>query len=199
VVPVKHLHLAKTRLGRAFDVRARADLALAFAADVVEAALGTSGVVAVLVVTDDARAAETLTALGADVVQDLPDAGLNPALAHGAELLRKEDAGLGVAALSADLPALRGAELTAVLATVRERGFVTDVAGSGTTLLAAAAGHELLPAYGLHSRQQHLASGAAELAGSGGLRRDVDTPEDLADALRLGVGRHTAAAVAALA
>jgi 2-phospho-L-lactate guanylyltransferase len=75
------------------------------------------------------------------------------------------------------------------------RAFVADATGTGTTLLAAAPGVELAPAYGPRSRQSHLASGAAELPGAPGLRLDVDTPEDLQAAVRLGLGAATAAVV----
>ncbi len=189
VVPVKRLELAKSRLASYGDANRRS-LALAFAADVVVAALQ---VATVLVVTDDPVAAHTLADLGALVVPDDPDAGLNPALAHGADLLREHHPLLGVATLSADLPALRAEDLAAVLQSVPHgmRGFVTDTTGTGTTLLAAAAGAELLPAFGLHSRAAHLASGASELVAADGLRRDVDTPDDLAAAAALGLGRHS--------
>ena len=192
VVPVKRLAVAKTRLSAYGDDHRRA-LALAFAADVVVAALS---VATVLVVTDDEDAAALLSGLGARIAADHPDAGLNPALAHGAELLRSELATRGVATLSSDLPALRPADLADALAQVAEggRGFVADVEGSGTTLLAAGPGAALLPAFGPGSRAEHLASGAVELRGATGLRRDVDTPEDLRAALALGVGEHTAAA-----
>jgi 2-phospho-L-lactate guanylyltransferase len=69
---------------------------------------------------------------------------------------------------------------------------VVDSAGTGTTLLAAAPGIALAPEYGLSSRATHLRSGAVELPGAPGLRLDVDTPDDLAEALRLGVGEATA-------
>jgi 2-phospho-L-lactate guanylyltransferase len=193
VVPVKRLSLAKTRLAAYGDDRRQA-LALAFAADVV---LATVTVADVLVVTDDEEAGALLAALGARVVPDNPDAGLNPALAHGAGLLRAGDPLLGVATLSADLPALRAPDLAAVLARVREgqRAFVADLDRTGTTLLAAGPGAELLPAYGRGSRAGHLASGAVELVAAEGLRRDVDTPADLEAAVALGVGPHTARVV----
>lgn len=196
VVPVKRLVLAKTRLSSYGDA-ARQDLALAFALDVVAAALATSSVEQVLVVTDDDRAARALSAAGARVVGDDPDAGLNPALEHGASLLPP---GLGAAAMSADLPALRPADVDAALGAVPAggRGFVVDTAGTGTTLLAAAPGAALAPAYGLGSRAVHLASGATELPAAAGLRLDVDTPDDLQEALRLGVGAATAAVVRGL-
>lgn len=193
VVPVKRLALAKSRLSSYGD-SGRRSLALAFAADVV---LAARQVAAVLVVTDDEQAAPVLSALGAQVVADDPDAGLNPALAHGVELLRSQRSGIGVATLSADLPALVPADLAWALAQVGpgERAFVADVDGTGTTLLAAGPGAELQPAFGHGSRAGHLSSGAVELPAAVGLRRDVDTPHDLEAALVLGVGPHTAAAV----
>lgn len=196
VVPVKRLSLAKSRLSSYGDERRQA-LALAFAMDVVVAA---RDVAHVLVVTDDPVAGDALTALGATVVPDDPDAGLNPALLHGAELLRQGDPALGVATLSADLPALRAEHLAAALKAVPVggRGFVADVAGTGTTLLAADTGAVLLPVYGPGSRAAHLASGAAELSAASGLRCDVDTPADLEAAAALGLGEHTKAAIRGL-
>jgi 2-phospho-L-lactate guanylyltransferase len=196
VVPVKRLALAKSRLSSYGD-QARQELALAFALDVVRAALAAQVVHEVVVVTDDDRAGPALAGLGARVVADAPDAGLNPALEHGAGQL---GAGLGIATLSADLPALRPEHLDAALMAVPAggRGFVVDVTGTGTTLLAAAPGIALAPAYGIGSREGHIGSGAVELPGADGLRLDVDTPQDLAAALRLGVGPATAAAAAGL-
>lgn len=199
VVPVKRLDVAKSRLG-AYGDAVRRELALAFALDVVAAALECPVVRRVLVVTDDPRAGAELAALGAQIAPDSPDAGLNPALSHGTDLLRAADAALGVVTVSSDLPALRAADLGAVLAGLRPglRAFVADASGSGTTLLAAAAPAPLLPSYGPESRERHRASGAVELVGSAGLRRDVDTPEDLREALALGVGSRTLEAAARL-
>jgi 2-phospho-L-lactate guanylyltransferase len=199
VVPVKRLALAKTRL-RSYGDALREELALAFAMDVVTAALACEAVAEVLVVTDDARAAAALSALGARVEPDDPDAGLNPALTHGAELLRA-GRDLGVATLSADLPSLRPPDLAGALAAVPPggRAFVADAGGTGTTLLAAPPGVALAPAYGAGSRAAHAASGAVELPAAPGLRLDVDTPDDLREALRLGVGAATAAVAAGLA
>lgn len=199
VVPVKQLAVAKTRLG-AYGDALREELALAFAADVVAAALASPPVVRVLVVTDDPVAARTLAALGAHVAGDRPDAGLNAALAHGAALLREQLPECGVAAVSSDVPALRPEHLAHVLADVPPggRAFVADADGRGTTLLAAGPGAALAPAYGGASRLRHLASGAVELEGADALRRDVDTPADLEHARRLGPGPRTAAVLARL-
>jgi len=194
VVPVKRLALAKSRLG-AYGDDVRQALALAFAVDVVTAGLACPLVHEVIVVTDDPHAAGRLAEAGARIVPDAPDAGLNPALAHGADLL---DEALGTAAVSADLPCLTPEDLTSALAAVvaGARAFVADAGGTGTTLLAAPPGVALVPSYGTRSRAEHLASGAVELEGRPGLRRDVDTPADLQQAVQLGVGRATAAVVA---
>ncbi|MFF8292990.1 2-phospho-L-lactate guanylyltransferase [Streptomyces sp. NPDC016309] len=196
IVPLKPLVLAKSRLAGAAGPRVRPRLALAFAQDTVAAALACPAVRDVSVVTDDPVAALTLGALGARVVPDGPGAGLNAALAYGAGVVRAGRPDAAVATLNADLPALRPAELSRVLATASEfpRAFLADAAEIGTTLLAAGPGVELRPAFGGASRRRHLLSGAVEirLDGVGSVRRDVDTGEDLRAALGLGVGPRTA-------
>jgi 2-phospho-L-lactate guanylyltransferase len=202
VVPLKPLSLAKTRLGPAADAGQRVRLALAFAQDTVAAALGADAVGDVLVVTDDPVASAALSALGARIVPDSPAAGLNAALAHGARTVTKKRPGAPVAALNADLPALRPAELTLVLgrASAFPRAFLRDAAGIGTTLLAAAPGRELRPGFGGPSRLRHAAGGAAEILPSGvdSVRQDVDTASDLRRAAALGLGPHTARVYAEL-
>jgi 2-phospho-L-lactate guanylyltransferase len=168
----------------------------------VAAALACATVRGVAVVTGDALAGRELAALGAHIVADEPGGGLNAALAHGAEAVRARDPECAVAALNADLPALRPRELARVLAAAAEfpRAFLADAAAIGTTLLAASPGRELLPAFGGDSRARHRTSGAVELRldAVDSVRQDVDTREDLRAALTLGVGPRTAAAAARL-
>ncbi|WTL50627.1 2-phospho-L-lactate guanylyltransferase [Streptomyces sp. NBC_01497] len=202
VVPLKPLRRAKSRLGPAADAAQRGRLALAFAQDTVAAVLATEGVRDVVVVTDDPAASAALSALGARVVADSPAAGLNAALAHGARAARSRRPAAPVAALNADLPSLRPAELARVLrhAAAFPRAFLTDAAGIGTTLLAAAPGRELRPGFGGASRSRHAAGGAVEipLSGVDSVRQDVDTASDLRTAAALGLGPHTARVYAAL-
>jgi 2-phospho-L-lactate/phosphoenolpyruvate guanylyltransferase len=195
VVPVKRLGVAKTRLYAAGRPRPDHEaLALALATDTVAAALAAAPVGRVVVVTDDPSAGPAVRRLGAVVVADEPDAGLNAALAYGAGRAREIAPGDGVAVLSSDLPALRPAELAAALAAVAGRAFVADAAGTGTTLLAAAPGTELRPRFGRDSAAAHAADGSVALAGTWpSLRRDVDTPADLAEAATLGLGPATTA------
>ncbi|MFF3616356.1 2-phospho-L-lactate guanylyltransferase [Streptomyces sp. NPDC002580] len=202
VIPLKPLARAKSRLADTASDAVRPGLALAFAQDTVAAALACAAVRDVAVVTGDARAGRELSALGARVVADEPGGGLNAALAHGAGFVRSRDPESAVAALNADLPALRPLELARVLAAAMEfpRAFLADAAAIGTTLLTASPGLELRPAFGGDSRARHRASGAAELGldAVDSVRRDVDTRDDLRAALALGVGPRTAAAAARL-
>lgn len=180
LVPVKRLPVAKTRL--ALPEAARADLALAMACDVVRAALDCPAVTDVVVISDDSRARAAVLALGASVLDDEPDAGLNPALSHGFRTVRAAAPGAGVAVVSSDVPGATPAELTVVLsaASGHERAFLADLSGTGTTVLTAGAGAELEPHYGPGSAAAHEACGHRRLAVSApGLSCDVDTVEDL--------------------
>jgi 2-phospho-L-lactate guanylyltransferase len=201
VVPVKLLARAKSRIAPLAGPR-RAELALAMASDTVSAVVAASGVIQVIVVTDDPVAAGELSAAGAAIVPDEPRDGLNAALVYGAASADRRWPASGTAALSADLPALRPGEIGTALraAAAWPEAFVPDLQGSGTTLYTASAGVAFRPRFGVESRRRHAEAGAAELVlpGLAGLRRDVDTPEDLRAAARLGLGPRTAALAAEL-
>lgn len=189
VVPVKRLAGAKTRLQVDPDVRI--ELALAMAADTVRAAMDCPLTEVVIAVSDDPTATPVLRALGAVVVPDMPDAGLNPALRHGATV-PEVPAGVGIAAIAADLPALEPGELADLLGASSDHGVVVvaDAAGHGTTLLAATAVDRFRPEFGPGSRARHVAGGAVDLTDTAGrtLRCDVDTLADLVAAQALGLG-----------
>ena len=204
LVPIKRLDLAKSRLRGALAGVDHGDLVLAMTMDTVSAALACPVVGRVVAVTSDGAVAAAVTVLGADVVPDGPDAGLNPALAYAATVARsKASAGAqpGLAALAGDLPALRPADLAEALRAAADatalrtpvRRYVADTAGTGTVLLAAPPGASLEPCFGPDSAAAHKASGAVQLDGYWpSLRRDVDTAADLAGAHALGLGAYTA-------
>lgn len=194
VIPVKVLAQAKSRLTGLPSER-RSQLALAMAADTVAAAVAAESVAAVLVVTDDPDVSASANGLGALVLADSPAAGLNEALGFGAAYAAQRWPFRGRAGLAGDLPALRPAELTEVLArAARLRvAFVPDADGTGTTLYAAAPGADFRPQFGTDSRRRHLASGAKEVNAPPGLRRDVDTLDDLRLAAEIGLGMRTRA------
>lgn len=199
VVPVKRLAQAKTRVGLPAADRAR--LALAMAEDTIRACVAAESVRRVVVVTDDPDGAAMALAAGAVVVADEPDAGLNPALRHGAAHAAETDPDLGIVTVSSDLPAMRAADIDAVLRAAAAAGdpvcVVADAAGTGTVLYAASTLGGFAPAYGGESRAAHVQAGAVDRTGDADprLRRDVDTLADLTDALALGAGPATRRAV----
>lgn len=194
IVPVKPSARAKSRLAPLGE-EARRALATALALDTVTAAAGSSAVGAVLVVTDDHVLAARMTEAGAHVVPDGASDDLNESLRQAAFEARRRWPDLSPAALCADLPALDSDELTAALqvAEHHDAAFVADAEGVGTTMLAAVSADDFLPRFGPASSTAHADDGAYEIVEVAvpTLRRDVDTPEDLEAALRLGAGERT--------
>jgi len=209
VLPVKGGRRAKSRLG------AESYLARAIALDTIEAAVACPVVAAVVVVTTDPAIAGQATAVGARVLMERdPGAGLDAAVRDGlASLPATRAAGV----LLADLPALRPDDLAVALdavgvALARPGGptaasgrgadgsrwaVVPDADRTGTVLLAGSA-TGMRPAFGPGSAAAHVERGAIRLdLDLPRLRRDVDTLDDLALAVRLGVGRNLTAALAA--
>jgi len=121
---------------------------------------------------------------------------LNNAIAAAERVVSESVSNIVV--LQGDLPALQTRELAEAIAAARqyERSFVADRLGTGTAALCAF-GTTLDPRFGPDSCAQHRHSGAVELTGAWpGLRCDIDTPDDLAVARRLGMGPATTRAVA---
>ncbi|MGZ5416591.1 MAG: 2-phospho-L-lactate guanylyltransferase [Nocardioides sp.] len=201
VVPVKPPAVAKSRLGGLGDDVRRA-LAAAFAADTVAAALASERVACVLVVTDDHVLARELAGTGVEVIPDGAADDLNASLGQAAAELLRRHPGLRIAALCADLPALRPTELTRALdaASCEAMAFVPDADGAGTTVVTAPDLETFRPCFGHRSRAAHLDAGADEIDVDdiASVRRDVDTPADLADVLRLGIGPWTSRVTAGL-
>ncbi len=211
MLPVKGGHLAKSRLGAG----GAGGLALAMALDCLDAVLGCSAALvgAVVVVTSDPAvrdgavlAQEAVGGAGPGtgagsgrrlrVLED-PGGGLDAAVAAG---LAEAGEAAARAVLLADLPALRPGDLGAALDAARGHpaAVVPDASGTGTVLLTMAPGTLLTTAFGEGSARAHRDRGAVHLElSSPRLRRDVDVPADLAEAEALGVGRRTAAVLAA--
>jgi len=202
VIAVKRLSAAKTRLAPVFSAATRENVVLAMLVDTIRAASAVAALRSVTVVTPDEVAADATLRLGARVLIDPTPAGhrnpLNNAIA-AAEATVREDTP-NIVALQGDLPALQPQELAEAIAAAREypRSFVGDRHGTGTSALFAF-GVGLDPRFGSDSAERHRHSGAIELTGAWpGLRCDIDTPDDLIVARRLGVGAATTQAIGRL-
>ncbi|BBY90916.1 2-phospho-L-lactate guanylyltransferase [Mycobacterium gallinarum] len=200
VIAVKRLAAAKTRLAPIFSATTREAVVLAMLIDTITAAAAVSEVQSITVVTPDDVAGDAARQLGARVLPDPTPQGhqnpLNNAIAAAEETVRPETSNIVV--LQGDLPALQPQELGEAIAAARAhpRSFVGDRHGTGTSALFAL-GVALDPRFGQDSAERHRHSGAIELTGAWpGLRCDIDTPDDLLVARRLGVGATTAQAIA---
>jgi 2-phospho-L-lactate guanylyltransferase len=201
IVAVKRLAAAKSRLAPVFSAQTREKVVLAMLVDTLTAAARVGSVRTITVITPDDVAAAAAIELGAEVLSDPTPQGhpdpLNNAIAAAEQVVAQSVPNLVV--LQGDLPALQAQELTEAIAAARhhERSFVADRLGTGTTALCAF-GAALDPRFGPDSCAQHRRSGAIELTGAWpGLRCDIDTPDDLAVARRLGMGPATSRTVAA--
>ena len=199
IIAVKRLGVAKSRLAPAFPAPEREAVVLAMLVDTITAAVAARGLEHITVVTPDEAAAAAAADLGAEVLEDPTPEGhgdpLNYALAAAERAVAASVPNIVV--LQGDLPALQSYELDEAITAARahQRSFVTDRHGMGTAALFAF-GAPLDPKFGRNSSQRHRESGALELTGAWpGLRCDIDTPEDLAVARRLGVGAATTRAL----
>ena len=195
VIAVKRLAVAKSRLAPAFPAGGREHVVLAMLVDTITAATAVTALRRVLVVTVDAAAAAAAGELGAEVLADPTPAGHRDPLNHAISAAARElTRSVGnVVALQGDLPALQPRELAESLTAARahRRSFVADRHGTGTAALFAF-GAALQPRFGADSAARHRQSGAVELTGTWpGLRCDIDTPDDLVAAKRLGIGAAT--------
>lgn len=179
VIPVRDPASAKSRLAAGDDPAAqqrRAALAAAIALDTVTAARRAREVGEVIVVG--------VLASPIDGVLLLDDPGFGLLVAVGAGLAAADPA-VPTAVLLGDLPALQPADLDAALVAASEHhwAFVPDADGTGTTLVTAAAGLPHALRFGDGSAEQHRDAGYVELdvPEHSGLRRDVDTPAQLAE------------------
>lgn len=196
LIAVKDLGRAKSRLAPRLTAGQRTDLVLAMLRDTLSAVRDSAAVADVTVITPDPAVAAAAAAAGAHRIPDPVTTGpdrLNDVL-HA--VARDSDRSAGpVVALQGDLPCLTADELTGALVAAHPfpRAVVVDHHGTGTAaLIVADPSEDLEPRFGTDSARRHIDSGATALTGVWpGLRLDVDTPDDLDAAARLGPGPAT--------
>jgi 2-phospho-L-lactate guanylyltransferase len=175
IVPLKPAAVGKSRLRPIPASHVRA-----LGRATVRAALGARSVAGVLVVTAERRD-RPLRDRRVSVVRESEVRGLGVAIARGLRAVRGRPP---VAVLVGDLPGLIPDDLDAALALAlrHPRAFVRDADGTGTTLVTTRAGVPLRARFGAGSAARHLALGLIELEvpADSSLRRDIDTPDQLA-------------------
>jgi 2-phospho-L-lactate guanylyltransferase len=187
LVPIKRLDTCKQRLSGILDAGQRRVLMLALLEDALRQAFGARQMTAVSVVTEDPLAIQVAAAMGAPA---LSDGGLewNAGLRHALELLgRAPD---GVLFLSADLPTLVAADVDAMIEACPDRGIAIGRAhDQGTNALALRPAGAIVPAFGsprssaVHAALARAAGVASVMVDRPGLALDLDTPDDVTEAL----------------
>lgn len=184
---MKDTRQAKTRLGG--TQAERRQFAIVMMRDTLCAVVSTSAVDGVVVVAQERRDRGSLLLPGIRVMVQT-GSGLNDAIRAGMDVVRSAEGNRDIAVLPGDLPYLRSSELESALqhASAHPLSVVGDRRGTGTTLLTAASGAIVEPAYGPQSLRRHREQGAVELGvpAWSGLRRDVDVMSDLASTDSLG-------------
>jgi len=194
IMPMKSWDRAKSRLHA--DPRTRRVLAEAFARDALEAVLRCPEVARVVVVTRGDLIVKYVRSVGALAIQepaDRPIDTLGAAVAHGIAWADQHHPASPLAVIPSDLPALTSRDLESFLHDARchRLAFARDADGSGTTILTSRRPLGMTAAYGEGSAARHRMLGAFELECPDGLRRDVDTFDDLLTARELGLGPNT--------
>ena len=187
IIPVKPPHQAKSRLSEVLGESERTALAGAMLRHVLAAVQGAPGVDQVALLGPSRLGTPDTVPLLAD-----PGGGLNPAITSAFAHVTTEGADRMIV-LFADLPLLSRNDVARLAeATAGAMIIAPDRHGTGTNALSlpipAAKGFTF--AFGPDSFAAHKAEAARlglriELAQSPGLARDVDMPEDLADAGQL--------------
>ncbi len=192
IIPVKQWALAKSRLH--LLEHQRHAVARALAEDTLAVVAAAPSIGRVVVVTAQKEMLSVAHGCGAHTLTDRPLMSgdpLNTAVMAGRSWAVSRRVGSPLVVVPADLGSLTVDTLEDALEalTDRDTGFVADLAGTGTTLLAARSPELLSPAYGEGSARRHRAGGAREAIGlDPRVRLDVDSRADLAEAQHLGLG-----------
>jgi 2-phospho-L-lactate guanylyltransferase len=191
VVPVKALHLAKQRLGRAYAPGLRCALARAMLEDVLDTLNRVSGIAGIAVVTADREVARIAGERKAAVFAEEIAGDLNAAILGAARRLAR-DGRAGMLVLASDLPAITVQEVESLLALHRRNGGLTivpDRDGRGTNAMLMTPPGAMATAFGEDSFARHLRSAraagiTARALPLSGMGLDLDHPEDVAEFAR---------------
>jgi 2-phospho-L-lactate guanylyltransferase len=193
IIPVKPFETALGRLAEVLDGPRRRALQAAMLADVLGACMHAPRLAATYVVTADAGAAVIAGTFGARLVDDhAPPRGINPAVELGTAQAIVDGHGAALV-MTADLPQITPAAIDGVIDASGDISatFVPSDSGTGTNAMLLQPANALTPGFGPDSLSRHIARADAvqvshQVLPVANLAIDVDTPEDLLDAVRSG-------------
>jgi len=183
VVPVKSWRSAKSRL--AVPVGLRAEVAEALTLDTLDVLTSHPDIVHVVVVTADRDAGSEASQRGASIVVERPATSVSPlnsAVLQGCRYIANERGDGPTVIVPGDLAYLSAEVLASALAVLADAGpaHIPDLAGTGTTLLAAPRASDIDPHYGIGSSALHAEHGFTRLVDvDPRIRTDVDQMADL--------------------
>ena len=185
-IPVKPFPAAKRRLGAVLDDEARAALGRRLAERTVEAVAKAGG--RPLILSADKAVTEWARAIGVDVLLD-EGSSLDEAARMAVSYVRRQSDAWAI--LHADLPVLTAGDLEEALKVVGSGGAVVAPSSDGGTSLIGSSLEAFEFSYGPGSFHRHLAALVDHepvVIVNRGLALDLDTPDDLAAAVRTAEG-----------
>ncbi len=202
LVPVKTLSRSKQRLAGLLSAPERAELSLAMLEDLLSVLESVAAVTRIMVLTDDARVAETVRGRGHAVVQETSQLDVNANLNRAARRCATRVSQLLV--MPADLPAVSRADIQALLASHRHGVTMAPATVDGGTNALLLEPPDAVPfQFGARSCAAHRAAAVARgldiaLVRRPALGRDMDRPADLGWLLTQPAGTRTAGLLARL-
>ncbi len=186
MIPMKPFSQAKTRLSAVLTEPERAALAAAMLRQVLRVVVSQRRLCGTLVISRDADVLALAQSMGAAILHEPTQSGLNAALRMGAAALEQQGAAQ-VLMLPGDLPFITERDVMTLLDCAAPASVVIapDAEHSGTNALLAPLPLPFHPQYGLNSFQRHVHSAreaglSLHIVESDTLALDVDTLDDLA-------------------
>ncbi len=184
LLPLKPASLAKSRLAALLDDAERATLAALMARDVLGALRAALGINGIVILASDEASAALAREFGCSRWQDPPGAGLRASVQAGLDRLAAEGA-RGALVVPADLPALTGPDVDALLTAHRGGlSLVRATSDGGTNALLLTPPDAVPCQFGPDSARRHLEAAAARGVHAAshavaGFARDLDTVDDV--------------------
>jgi len=198
VIPVKSLGEGKQRLARILGEEQRKTLTLLMLQDVLSAVTRSPNVEEAVVVSSDREILRLAEKLGASVLAEKANLGVNIAVSAGLEYCVRRGCS-AVLVLPADIPLLSPRDLEAMAAlgfSSSSMVICPSLRLDGTNALLLNPPHTIETSYDADSFRGHLSAGRlkglkVKVYLSGRVMLDLDTPEDVELFLKLEAGMNT--------